>query len=242
MVLALTSSAVAEAGGSGVGRVRGVSDSMSELQVAYGDLTLLVRSISEHDAWLPTGCTGWSVRDLILHLLSDAQRGLVALYTPTEDPPDRDAVSYWVDAPSGDDAEYREVRAVRTIASTYGLRALTRQYTETSMAVLALAERTDPHSVFLTQEKALRVDDLLATLAVEAAVHHLDLVANLDASGPAAGPLALVRRTLDGLLGHPVQVDWDDVTYAQAATGRRALTVEEATLLGHDASRLPLLS
>ena len=45
--------------------------------------------------------------------------------------------------------------------------------------------------------------DLLSTLTVEAAVHHLDLVLRLDRPGPAAGPLAEVRRVLEGLLGRP---------------------------------------
>src|SRR5262249_30999249 len=81
---------------------RSVEDPLAALRVAYGDLTVLAASLTEEDSWLPTGCRGWVMRDLVLHLLSDAQRGLVALATPSDEPPDRDAVTYWVDAPSGD--------------------------------------------------------------------------------------------------------------------------------------------
>jgi hypothetical protein len=78
-------------------------------------------------------------------------------------------------------------------------------------------------------------------LAVEAAVHHLDLIAALDRPGPGAGSLALVRETLDGLLGHPVPFDCDDRTWALIGTGRQAPTAEQRAALGNDADRLPLL-
>jgi hypothetical protein len=82
-------------------------------------------------------------------------------------------------------------------------------------------------------------DGLLVT---EAALHHLDLVEHLDAPGPSAGPLAVVRRTLDGLLGRPAPPDWDDITWALVGTGRRPLAPHARTALGADADRLPLLS
>jgi hypothetical protein len=39
-----------------------------------------------------------------------------------------------------------------------------------------------------------------------------------------------------------VPVEWDDVTYALTATGRRAPSSAEVAVLGADADRLPLLS
>jgi hypothetical protein len=219
-----------------------MAEALTALQVAYADLARTISSVSEEDSWRATGCRGWTVRDLLLHLLADAQRGLVALATPSAQEPDRDSVTYWVDAPSGHDPEYRELRAVRTIASAYGLQPLKRQYDETNKAVLALAERSDPDATVPTQGHTLRVDDLLTTLVVEAAIHHLDLVVTWGRPGPAPESLVVVRRTLYGLLGSPVPVGWDDVTYARAATGRRPLSAEERAALGADARRLPLLS
>jgi hypothetical protein len=87
----------------------------------------------------------------------------------------------------------------------------------------------------------LTARDLVATFAVEAAVHHLDLVGELDRPGPRAEPLALVRQTLDGLLGRPVPVAWDDRTWALAGTGRRPLDAAERQAFAADADRLPLL-
>jgi len=63
------------------------------LDAAYGGLSDLIVSLDEDQSWKSTRCRGWVVRDLILHLLSDAQRGLVALARPGHQPPDKDAVT-----------------------------------------------------------------------------------------------------------------------------------------------------
>ena len=43
-----------------------------------------------------SGCSGWLVRDLVCHLIIDAQDVLITLVTPAESEPTRDAVTYWV--------------------------------------------------------------------------------------------------------------------------------------------------
>ena len=213
-----------------------------ELATAYGHLEAMATGLSEAESWQPTGCAGWSVRDLVFHLLTDAQRALVALAGPTPDGPcDRDAISYWTDAPGQEDPESRQLRATRTMASAFRLGALAATYVGTTGAVVALAGRVPPDARVATQGHVLTARDLVDTLVVEAAVHHLDLVAHLDRPGPGSAPLARVRHTLDGLLGRPVPLPWDDVTWARAGTGRRPLTADECVALGADAARLPLL-
>jgi hypothetical protein len=86
----------------------------------------------------------------------------------------------------------------------------------------------------------LTVADFLSTLTVEAAVHHLDLVVRLDRPGPAPGPLAEVRRVLEGLLGAPLPAAWDDATAARRGTGREPLTVADRAELGPAAAAFPL--
>jgi hypothetical protein len=76
-----------------------VVTSLEALDAAYGDLSNVIGSLDEAASWRSTRCTGWVVRDLVFHLLGDAQRGLVALATPADRPADRDAISYWIDAP-----------------------------------------------------------------------------------------------------------------------------------------------
>ena len=74
------------------------ADSRAEtVRAAYGAFATVVEALDDGASWLPTGCTGWAVRDLVFHCLADAQRGLVALHTPTGRAPDRDAVTYWGD-------------------------------------------------------------------------------------------------------------------------------------------------
>ncbi|WP_237533386.1 hypothetical protein [Streptomyces sp. SID685] len=112
---------------------------------------------------------------------------------------------------------------------------------ETASALVTAAEDVDPRLVVGTQGHVLTSGDWMRTLAVEATVHHLDLVAHLPtALQPAKDGLACVRATLDALLGRPVPLDWSDRHYARAATGRLPLTAVERERLGDDADRFPL--
>jgi len=210
---------------------------------AYGALLAAVAGVDEEASWAPTGCTGWAVRDLVFHLVMDAQRGLVALHTPAPGPADRDAAGYWADWRPGTRGAANGRRFVRVASSMFLLFGQLRGlYEETARAVVHAGSTADPADLVGTQGHVLSTADLLATLAVEATIHHLDLVAHLpEAPGPSAAGLAAVRTTLDGLLGRPVPLEWDDAHYARAATGRAPLTAAERAALGPDADRLPLL-
>lgn len=214
---------------------------LDSLRTAYAELLACTDSLDEDVAWRPTGCAGWTARDLVFHLLTDAQRGLVALATPADRAPEVDAVSYWRAWQPGTPGAEAGRRATRIMASVWtDTGALTALYGETARAVLVQADRTDGASLVATQGHVLAVDDMLATLAVEATVHHLDLVAFWDGPGPGAQSLALVRRTLDGLLGRPAPEAWDDARYALIGTGRASPTDAERAELGADAEKLPL--
>ena len=106
--------------------------------------------------------------------------------------------------------------------------------------MLVAAGRVDRTDLVSTQGHVLTVDDLLSTLTVEAAVHHLDLVAHLDRPGPAAEPMAEVRRVLEGLLGRPLPAGWDDVTAARRGTGREPLSDADRDELGDATGAFPL--
>ncbi|SFN99546.1 Mycothiol maleylpyruvate isomerase N-terminal domain-containing protein [Geodermatophilus obscurus] len=211
------------------------------LRSAYGDLSALVSDLRPEEGWQPSGCAGWSVLDLTQHLLDDARRGLVALATPADGPATTDAVAYWRSwQPSPEDDDSTAWRTRVRASVTGGLPGLAPLYAETAAAVVVAAGRADPGGLVATQGWVVRVDDLLSTLAVEAAVHHLDLVAHLDRPGPPPGALAEVRRVLGELLGHPLPAGWDDATAARRGTGREPLTDADRAALGDAAASFPL--
>lgn len=223
------------------GRLGRVTDRLALLRTAYGDVSALLGGLTGAEGVRPTGCAGWAVLDLAQHLVSDARRGLVALATPADGPADTDAVSYWGQWQQTGGQAADDLWRTRVVASAAGgIEVLAATYAETSAAVLVAAARLDPASTVRTQGHVLAVADLLSTLVTEAAVHHLDLVVELDRPGPGPGPLAEVRRVLEGLLGGPLPAGWDDATAARRGTGREDLTGADRAGLGVAADRFPL--
>lgn len=211
---------------------------------AYGGLARVLADCDEPSSWAPTGCRGWAVRDLTFHCLTDAQRALVALHSPTSAAPDRDAVTYWRDwapDPVGAAAGRRHVRVTASMFLAWEqLRGL---YLETSAAVAQALAEVPPDRHVRTQGHVLTAEDLARTLAVEATIHHLDLVEGLpDHQAPGTSGLAEVRRTLDELAGGHLAVGWSDVRYARVATGRATPTADERRALGAVVERFPLFS
>ena len=218
-----------------------MSEPVSLLSTAYRDLSAVLSSLTVEEGFEPTGCAGWTPVDLGFHLLSDARRALVALNTPAAGPADTTAVDYWTAWRPPGPGDDEELWSTRIAASVHGgLRGVAARYAETSAAVVVAAGRVSPAQVVATQGRALTVADLLSTLTVEAAVHHLDLVLRLDRPGPGAAPLAEVRRVLEGLLGRPLPAGWDDVTAARRGTGREPLSAVDRDELATAVAAFPL--
>lgn len=213
---------------------------LAALAAAYGQLTETVTGRPDADLMRPTRCTGWSVVDVLYHVLLDGQRALIALATPDDGVADTDFITYWRSFPSGAPGANEHARAVRVAASAFRPRTLVQLWDETSAAVVRAARTTAADSRLVTQRHVLALPDLLATLAVEACIHRLDLTVDLaDAPTPDPVPLALVRRTLDGLLGAGIpRPGWTDLRYALKGTGREALTPAETRVLA--GTRFPL--
>ncbi|MFG2356279.1 maleylpyruvate isomerase N-terminal domain-containing protein [Streptomyces sp. NPDC048521] len=212
------------------------------LRAAYAAASAVVSALGDEESWLPTGCTGWAVRDLVFHCLQDAQRGLVALHTPSDEPVDRDAVTYWRDWRPDSAGAANGRRWARVNGSMFlDFGQLRELYLETLSAAVHAAQTADPDRQVATQGHVLTAGDLITTLAVEATVHHLDLTVRMPlAPAPSPEGLAAVRATLDGLLGRPALPEWSDDHYARVGTGRAALTGAERAALGAAADRFPL--
>jgi mycothiol maleylpyruvate isomerase-like protein len=228
---------------------------LDALDAAYQQVTAVTSGLGEADLMRPTRCAGWAVADVLYHQLLDARRALRAFASPADGPADRDDVSYWRDyAPaeaSGPDeedaADYAEeaaahARYVRIAASAYPPGTLAWEWSETAAAACRAA-RACGHGAVATQGHVLSVADFAATLAVEAAVHYLDLTVDLPgAPAPDPASMALVRRVLGGLLGAPLPASWDDATAALKGTGREPLSDEDRQVLGPSAARFPLFA
>jgi hypothetical protein len=210
------------------------------LRTTYDDLVAALARIDDELSWAPTGCLGWSVRDLTWHCAADARRALVALHTPVDGVADTDSVSYWRDWGADDDDLGR--RFGRMQSGVYeNWSELRDMHAETARAAVHAAGHSDPRAVVGTQGQALAVDDLLSTLVVEAAIHHLDMVVHLpDAAGPTAAPLAEARRVVDTLASSPFPREWADEDVVLLGTGRARPTQEQCEALGAVAGELPL--
>ncbi|GAB2652703.1 maleylpyruvate isomerase N-terminal domain-containing protein [Kribbella swartbergensis] len=210
----------------------------------YGRITETVHGLNDADFDRPTRCPEMAVGPLLVHLLYDAQRALVGFASPAAAPPDRDFVTYWQDFPPG---RHGDTRFVRTVASAYRKPALLVQHwRELSEAAVraATAGLVDKGRRVETQGHVLRARDFVATLVLEATVHHLDLIVDLPgAPEPDPEALQVTARTLDGLFGPEAWdvIAWDTTTYVLKATGRLPLDEDDLDMLGPYADRLPLL-
>ena len=223
---------------------------LDALETGYRRVTDVVTGVGEAELMRPTGCAGWAVADVLFHQLLDAQRALVAFATPVTEPPDRDDITYWAEftpQPGEAGAQARagaaaHARFVRLAASAYPPGTLARVWSETAAAACRAARACQAAGV-ATQGHVLRPADFTATLAVETAVHYLDLTVDLP-SVPPPDPvsLTLVRRVLEGLLGGPLPASWGDASAAVKGTGRVQLTDEDRTVLGPLADRVPLFT
>jgi hypothetical protein len=218
------------------------------LAAAYGNVTAVVDGLGEAELMLPTRCAGWVIADLLYHQLLDARRALRTFASPAGGPADTDDVSYWrAYAPQSGEHEAlgsasaaAHARHVRIVAAAYPPGALAWEWRETSAAACRAAGACR-HALVTTQGHTLETADFVATLAVEAAIHYLDLTVSLpSAPAPDSASLALVRRVLDGLLGAGAPAGWDDRSYALKGTGRVPLSGGDRAALGSLASRFPL--
>jgi uncharacterized protein (TIGR03083 family) len=211
---------------------------------AYGRLTETVQGLSDADFERETRCPGMPVAPLLVHLLYDAERALIAFASPAVVEPDRDFVTYWQDFPPQPDGDTSFVRSVAAAYRKPGLLVQHwREVSEAAVRAAAAGLATKGHRIE-TQGHVLRAADFVATLVLEATVHHLDLIVGLpDAPEPDPEGLQVTARTLDGLFGPEAwdEIAWDTTTYILKATGREPLNEADLDMLGPHASRLPLL-
>ncbi len=220
------------------------SDAVEAFELEYGALDAVIPHLDHDQLLAPSACLGWTRADLIYHLLLDAQRALVTFASPAEGPPDKDFVSYWQDFTASDDASRAHARFVRISAAAHSdPRAIAARWHETARAAVRSSRTTGEITFVTTQSHVLTTANFIATLVVEATVHHLDLIAGLKhRPSPVAPALSITVATLEGLLGRARPSRWDELTFVLKATGRQPLTEDDRAALAESAARFPLFS
>ncbi|WP_031055762.1 maleylpyruvate isomerase N-terminal domain-containing protein [Streptomyces ochraceiscleroticus] len=206
-------------------------------------LRTAVAGLSDEDFGRPSGCTGWLVRDLVCHLVIDAQDVLITLVTPAETEPTHDAVTYWNVAdtpPTGDDP--LDALTVRLAAAYEDPGLLKFHLDDVGSAAGRAAALADPDLRVSTQDMVLTAGDYLTAYVLEWTLHHLDLMAHLpDVPEPPAEGLARSREMLEQIAGATFPASFSDQDALLVGTGRRAPTDAERAELGEPAEKLPLV-
>ncbi|MFI1252435.1 maleylpyruvate isomerase N-terminal domain-containing protein [Streptomyces netropsis] len=205
-------------------------------------LRTAVAELPDEDFARPSGCTGWLVRDLVCHLIIDAQDVLITLVTPAGTEPTRDAVTYWTiaEAPTGDDP--LDALTVRLATAYEEPRLLKFHLDDVGSAAGRAAELADPALRVGTRDEVLTAGDYLHAYVLEWTLHHLDLIAHLpDAAEPPAEGLAHSRELLEKIAGAAFPPSFSDKDALLIGTGRRAPAGTEKTELGELTAKLPLV-
>lgn len=216
---------------------------MRSFAPSWAALLSAVDGLSDDAFARPSGCRGWLVRDLVTHLVIDAQDVLITLATPTAAAATHDAITYWDvgrEPPSGDDP--LDALIVRLAAAYEEPWLLRHHFDDLGSAAGRAAELADPESRVTTQGQVLTAGDYLSAYVVESTLHHLDLIAHLEGvAGPPESGLSLSRTMLEriGRLSFPVSFSDEDALLV--GTGRRPVTPAEEHLLGDAHSSLPLV-
>ncbi|UOX84699.1 maleylpyruvate isomerase N-terminal domain-containing protein [Amycolatopsis sp. FBCC-B4732] len=209
----------------------------------WAALRAAVASLNDEDFAKPSGCRGWLVRDLVCHLVIDAQDVLITLVTPASSAVTHDSVTYWAvgsEAPTGDDP--LDALIVRLAAAYEDPALLKFHLDDVGSAAGRAADLADPGTRVRTQDMVLTAGDYLSAYVLEWTLHHLDLAAHLPSvpGPPPEGP-ARTRTVLEEIAGTAFPASFSDTDVLLVATGRRPPTAAEATALGELTARLPFV-
>ncbi|MFF4851735.1 maleylpyruvate isomerase N-terminal domain-containing protein [Streptomyces sp. NPDC001194] len=217
---------------------------MELFSCSWGALLGAVDTIADADFGRESGCRGWLVRDLVCHLVIDAQDVLITLVTPAAGEATADAATYWNVADRPPDGEDPLDALTVRLAAAYGDPGLLRFHLDdVGTAAGRAAGLADPGMRVLTQDKVLTVADYLTAYVLEWTLHHLDLIAHLPDGTPPPPPegLARSRALLERIAGAAFPASFTDRDALLVGTGRRAPTPSEQEELGALAVRLPFV-
>ncbi|PZT70686.1 maleylpyruvate isomerase [Streptomyces sp. SW4] len=219
------------------------SPSVELFSCSWSALRTAVAELADEDFARPSGCAGWLVRDLVCHLVVDAQDVLITLVTPSDAEPTRDAVTYWNvgrTPPAGDDP--LDALTVRLAAAYEDPGLLRFHLDDVGSAAGRAARLVDPDLRVGTQGQVLTAGDYLSAYVLEWTLHHLDLIAHLPGTaGPPSQGLGHSRALLERIARAAFPASFSDTDALLVGTGRRVPTAAERAELGALAARLPFV-
>jgi hypothetical protein len=193
------------------------------------ELTLLldlVVGLTDDELLTTSRCRGWTVADVLTHVHLGLQEMLLGIVSPTDEPATVDTASYWSSAPPSNDDEaspVEQVRFVRVVSSAYRRPTGGVRHLGLTARILGRAvTRTVCEAHLDFQGHVITTGDFFATWAVELAVHHLDLTAELIMELPTTESLRLARQTVEELAGGPLPASLTDADAVLIGTGRLA--------------------
>jgi uncharacterized protein (TIGR03083 family) len=205
-------------------------------------LRAVVDGFDDEQLLAASRCRGWTTGDVLVHVHLGLQEMLLGVVSPADRPPDTDAASYWRAPPPATDAgtdPVGQVQFVRLLGAAYRRPTGLVAHLRPTADALAATVTALPAGVVAFQGHAMTTGDFLATWAVELAVHHLDLGAELTLAPPAPAALTLARDTVETLAG--ATLPWDDETAVLLGSGRGRPDARQAGEAGTAAGRLPVL-
>jgi uncharacterized protein (TIGR03083 family) len=205
---------------------------LDALAAEADDLGRLLDSVPDTAWQQPTRLPGWDVTTLVAHLARGLGRIAAYAATPLDTPPERDRVTYLRYDAAGMAADVTaRAREAAQGATPASLRAALRAAVPAARAaVTGLA----PTTVIPSAIAPITLGEYLPTRLLEVCVHGLDLRHALGTPLlPTPGALASTIATLEGLLAAPRPAGLaDDVTFVEAATGRRPVEDPRFPLMG----------
>lgn len=210
---------------------------------SWSALRAAVAALDDDDFARPSGCAGWLVRDLVCHLIIDAQDVLITLVSPATGAPNRTASTYWEIAdspPSG--ADPLDALTVRLAAAYQDPALLKFHIDDVGSAAGRAAGLADHTARVTTRGVVLTVADYLGAYVLEWTLHHLDLTDQLPhVAQPPQEALRASRVLVEEIAGARFPASFTDRDVLLVGTGRRTPTAEQARQLGELGDRLPFV-
>ena len=223
----------------------GPREEIDALAAECARFTSFLRTLTDDDWTRPTRCTGWDVRDVLVHMTAMMKYVAETCRRPFLDTvPNKDRLGWWdydIEQDQKQGAAWvAEARARYPAGSIFA-----RWAAAVDAAVRAAREALstgDP--VVQPGEQPILLTEYLATRVLEMTIHGMDVREALGAGAdPSPEGLAVTNGILAGLLGaEPGAYGFDPVGFPDAATGRRPLAAGEVERLGALADRFPLLA